>query len=75
MNLGTTLVELSRHIEDTYEDIELAIISKEPTSSPLNPKFTSKFRSIRSTGLKSTKLITLIWSFVEHNFNEPHPTF
>jgi len=72
MNLGTTLVELSRYIEDTYEDIELVIISEKTISSPLNPKFTSKFRSI---GLKSTKLITLIWSFVEHNFNEPHPTF
>jgi hypothetical protein len=72
MNLGTTLVELSRYMEDTYEDIELIIISNKKTSSPLNHKFTSKFCSI---GLKSTKLITLIWSFVEHGFNESHPTF
>ena len=72
MNLVTTLVELCRYIGDTYEDIEHVIISTKTTSPHVNPKFTSNIRSI---GLKSTKLITLIWSFVEHGYNEPHPTF
>jgi len=72
MNLGTTLVELSRYMEDTYEDIERIIIHNKKPSFPLNRKFTSKFCSI---GLKSTKLITLMWSFKEHGFNEPYPTF
>lgn len=72
MNLGTTLVELSRYMEDTYEDIELIIIHNKKTSSSLSRKFTSKFCLI---GLNSTQLMTLIWSFAEHSFDEPYPTF
>lgn len=71
MNLGTILVELARYMEDADEHIEL-IISNKTASFPVKLDFTSTFRSI---GLRATKIITLIWSFVEHGYDEPYPTF
>lgn len=72
MQLGVTLVELSRYVEDACEVIMQNIIAKGKTSFHLDSKFSSRFCLI---GLKAVKLITSIWTYVEYGFSEPAPTF
>lgn len=72
MQLGVTLVELSRYIDDVCELIKQNIIVKGKTSFHLDSKFSSHFCLI---GLKAVKLMTAIWTYVEHDFVEPYPTF
>ena len=72
MQLGVTLVELSRYIEDACEEIMQNMIAKGKTSFHLDSKFSSRFCTI---GIKSVKLITSIWTYVEDGFSEPAPTF
>lgn len=72
MQLGVTLVELSRYVEDACEEIMQNMIAKGKTSFHLDSKFSSRFCTI---GLKSVKLITSIWTYVEDGFSEPAPTF
>lgn len=72
MQLGVTLIELSRYVDDACELIKQNIMAKGKISFHLDSKFSSHFCLI---GLKAVELMNSIWTYVENDFTEPHPTF